>query len=57
LKVYFDNFSVENDSIELGYPVYKDWLFFSHIVFVFPVYKDVFLLTPVKWWITVLRDS
>jgi len=24
LKVYFDNFSVENDSIELGYPVYKD---------------------------------
>jgi uncharacterized protein YxjI len=41
LKVYFDNFSVENDSIELGYPVYK----------------DVFLLTPVKWWITVLRDS
>jgi hypothetical protein len=24
LKVYFDNFSVENDSIELGDPVYKD---------------------------------
>jgi hypothetical protein len=24
LKVYFDNFSVENDSIELGTPVYKD---------------------------------
>jgi hypothetical protein len=24
LKVYFDNFSVENDSIELGAPVYKD---------------------------------
>ena len=23
LKVYFDNFSVENDSIELGDPVYK----------------------------------
>jgi hypothetical protein len=24
LKVYFDNFSVENDSIELSTPVYKD---------------------------------
>jgi hypothetical protein len=24
LKVYFDNFSVENDSIELSDPVYKD---------------------------------
>ena len=24
LKVYFDNFSVENDSIELRDPVYKD---------------------------------
>jgi hypothetical protein len=24
LKVYFDNFSVENDFIELGDPVYKD---------------------------------
>jgi len=24
LKVYFDNFSIENDSIELGTPVYKD---------------------------------
>jgi len=24
LKVYFDNFSVENDSIELGDPVYID---------------------------------
>jgi len=24
LKVYFDNFSVENDSIELSNPVYKD---------------------------------
>ena len=24
LKVYFDNFSVENDTIELGDPVYKD---------------------------------
>ena len=24
LKVYFDNFSVENDSIELGDPLYKD---------------------------------
>ena len=24
LKVYFDNFSVENDSIELGDPIYKD---------------------------------
>jgi uncharacterized protein YxjI len=24
LKVYFDNFSIENDSIELGDPVYKD---------------------------------
>jgi len=23
LKVYFDNFSVENDSIELNDPVYK----------------------------------
>jgi len=30
LKVYFDNFSVENDSIELGDHVYKDWFFFSH---------------------------
>ena len=28
LKVYFDNFSVKNDFIELGDPVYKDWLFF-----------------------------
>jgi hypothetical protein len=24
LKVYFDNFLVENDSIKLGDPVYKD---------------------------------
>jgi len=24
LKVYFDNFLIENDSIELGDPVYKD---------------------------------
>jgi len=24
LKIYFDNFSIENDSIELGTPVYKD---------------------------------
>jgi uncharacterized protein YxjI len=24
LKVYFDNFSIENDSIELGDPVYND---------------------------------
>jgi hypothetical protein len=24
LKVYFENFSIENDSIELGTPVYKD---------------------------------
>jgi len=24
LKAYFDNFSVENDSIQLGDPVYKD---------------------------------
>jgi len=24
LKVYFDNFLVEHDSIELGDPVYKD---------------------------------
>ena len=24
LKVYFDNFSVENDSTELSDPVYKD---------------------------------
>jgi len=24
LKVYFDNFSVENESIELGDPLYKD---------------------------------
>ena len=24
LKVYFDNFSIENDSIELGDPIYKD---------------------------------
>jgi len=24
LKVYFDNFSIENDSIQLGTPVYKD---------------------------------
>jgi hypothetical protein len=24
LKVYFDNFLVENDSIELSDPVYKD---------------------------------
>ena len=24
LKVYFDNFSVENDSIDLSDPVYKD---------------------------------
>ena len=30
LKVYFDNFSVENDSIELGNLVYKDWFFFSY---------------------------
>jgi hypothetical protein len=28
LKVYFDNFSVKNDFIELGDPVYKDWFFF-----------------------------
>ena len=34
LKVYFDNFSVENDSIELSDPVYKEW-FFSHIVLCF----------------------
>jgi hypothetical protein len=40
LKVYFDNFSIENDSIELGDPVYKEWLlFFSHIVFVFLFYS------------------
>jgi len=24
LKVYFDNFSIENDSIELSDPAYKD---------------------------------
>jgi uncharacterized protein YxjI len=24
LKVYFDNFSIENNSIELSDPVYKD---------------------------------
>jgi len=24
LKIYFDNFSVENDSIELGDPIYKE---------------------------------
>jgi hypothetical protein len=28
LKVYFDNFSVENDSIELSDPVYKASFFF-----------------------------
>jgi len=30
LKVYFDNFSVENDSIELSDPIYKDRFFLSH---------------------------
>jgi hypothetical protein len=30
LKVYFENVSVENDSIKLGDPVYKDLFFFSH---------------------------
>jgi hypothetical protein len=36
LKVYFDNFPSENESIDLTDLIYKDWLFcFSHIVFVF----------------------
>jgi hypothetical protein len=30
LKVYFDNFPSENESIDLNYSVYKDWFFFSH---------------------------
>jgi hypothetical protein len=30
LKVYIDNFSVENDSIKLSDPVYKYWFSFSH---------------------------
>jgi hypothetical protein len=38
LKVYFDNFWVENDSIELSDHVYKDGFFFSHFfVFLFGV--------------------
>ena len=35
LKAYFDNFSSENESIGLNDLVYKDWFFFSYIVFVF----------------------
>jgi len=30
LKAYFDNFSIENDSIKLSDPLYKDWFFFSY---------------------------
>ena len=58
LKVYFDNFSVENDSIELS--EYIKINSFSHIVFVFLFGVNFVLLvslTPVKWRITVLRDS
>jgi hypothetical protein len=52
LKVYFDNFPSENESIGFTDPVYKDWLFcFSHIVFVF-LFGVTFVLlvslTPVK---------
>jgi hypothetical protein len=59
LKVYFDNFSVENDPIELSDHVYKDWFFFSHCFLVFLFGVNFFLLvslTPVKWWIMVLCD-
>jgi hypothetical protein len=60
LQVCVDNFSIENDSIELGDPVYKDWFIFSHIVFVF-LFGVTFVLlvslTSVKWRITVLCDS
>jgi hypothetical protein len=52
LKVYFDNFLSENESIGLNNPVYKGCLFcFSHIVFVF-LFGVTFVLlvslTPVK---------
>jgi hypothetical protein len=62
LKVYFDNFSVENDSIELGDPVDKGWLyfFFSHCFCVSFWCDSCFASlspTPVKWRITVLHDS
>ena len=55
MKVYFDNFSVENDSIELSDPVYKYWFFFSHC-FVFCFGFSSLSLTPVKRRITVLCD-
>ena len=62
LKAYFDNFPSEIESIGLNDPVYKGCLFcFSHIVFVFFFLCDSCFAslppTPVKWRITILRDS